>query len=61
MIYVIEGEIEQWVDGEKRILRLGDSAFIAADVVHASFNTVVGLPGCWLSWVRVSDPKATNW
>ena len=39
MIYVIEGEIEQWVDGEKRILRPGDSAFIAADVVHASFNT----------------------
>jgi quercetin dioxygenase-like cupin family protein len=39
VIYVIEGEIEQWVDGEKRILRPGDSAFIAADVVHASFNT----------------------
>lgn len=38
MIYVIEGEIEEWVDGEKRTLRPGDSAFIAADVVHASFN-----------------------
>jgi hypothetical protein len=32
------GEIEEWVDREKRILRPGDSAFIAADVVHASFN-----------------------
>jgi len=38
LIYVIEGEIEQWVDREKRNLRPGDSAFIGADVVHASFN-----------------------
>ena len=38
VIYVIEGEIEQWVDQEKRILRPGDSAFIGPDVVHASFN-----------------------
>ena len=38
VIYVIEGEIEQWVDQEKRMLRSGDSAFIGADVVHASFN-----------------------
>jgi quercetin dioxygenase-like cupin family protein len=38
LIYVIEGEIEQWVGQEKRVLRPGDSAFIGADVVHASFN-----------------------
>src|SRR5438105_2598022 len=38
VIYVLEGEIEQWIDREKRILRPGDSAFIGADVVHASFN-----------------------
>jgi quercetin dioxygenase-like cupin family protein len=38
VIYVLEGEIEQWVDREKRILRPGDSAFISAGVVHASFN-----------------------
>ena len=38
-IYVIDGEIEQWVDQEKRRLRAGDSAFIAKDVVHASFNS----------------------
>ena len=38
VIYVLEGEIEQWVDREKRILRMGDSAFIGAGVVHASFN-----------------------
>lgn len=35
VIYVVEGEIEQWVDREKRLLRAGDSAFIGANVVHA--------------------------
>ena len=39
VIYVIDGEIEQWVDQEKRRLGAGDSAFIAKDVVHASFNS----------------------
>ena len=38
LIYVIEGEIEQWIRQEKRMLLPGDSAFIDADVVHASFN-----------------------
>ncbi len=38
VIYVIEGEIEQWLDQQKRMLRSGDSVFIGADVVHASFN-----------------------
>lgn len=37
-IYVIEGEIEQWVDEEKRMLGPGECAFIPEDVVHASFN-----------------------
>ena len=38
VIYVINGKIEQWVDQEKRILTDGESAFIPADMVHASFN-----------------------
>ena len=38
VIYLLEGEIEQWIDRDKRLLRAGDSAFIGADVVHASFN-----------------------
>lgn len=38
VIYVLEGEIEQWLEQEKRVLRPGDSAFIPADTVHASFN-----------------------
>ena len=38
VIYVLEGEIEQWVGTEKRRLRAGDSAFIGKNEVHASFN-----------------------
>ena len=38
VILVVAGKVEQWVDREKRILAPGDSAFIPADVVHASFN-----------------------
>lgn len=38
VIYVLEGEIEQWLGREKQTLRAGDSASIAADLVHASFN-----------------------
>jgi Cupin domain len=39
VILVVTGEVEQWVDRDKRILRPGDCAFIPAGVVHASFNT----------------------
>ena len=42
VILCIAGEVEQWVDREKRILRPGDSAFIPASVVHASFNVGTG-------------------
>lgn len=38
VIYCISGRVEQWLDREKRMLGPGDSVFIGADVVHASFN-----------------------
>jgi quercetin dioxygenase-like cupin family protein len=37
-IYVLEGEVEQWLERERRALRPGDAVFIGAGVVHASFN-----------------------
>ena len=39
VIYVIDGTVEQWLRDEKRMLSSGDSIFIPADTVHASFNT----------------------
>ena len=38
VIYVVEGEVEQWLEQESQTLRPGDSVFIKADIVHASFN-----------------------
>jgi quercetin dioxygenase-like cupin family protein len=37
-IYVLEGEVEQWVEQEKRLLKPGEVAFIPRGVVHATFN-----------------------
>lgn len=39
VIYVIEGQVEQWLEQNKRVLGPGDSIFIPKAVVHASFNT----------------------
>ncbi len=37
-IYVLEGEVEQWVEQEVRRLKPGEVAHIPAGVVHATFN-----------------------
>jgi quercetin dioxygenase-like cupin family protein len=37
-VYVVEGEIEQWLETERRVLHAGDSAFIRPGLVHASYN-----------------------
>jgi quercetin dioxygenase-like cupin family protein len=42
VLYVLEGEVEQWVEREMKVLRTGDSAFVGRDVVHASFNVANG-------------------
>jgi len=38
VIYVLDGELEQWVEHERRLLRAGDAVVIPAAVVHASYN-----------------------
>ena len=38
VLYVLSGQVEQWVEHEMRVLGPGDSAFVPPDVVHASFN-----------------------
>jgi quercetin dioxygenase-like cupin family protein len=38
VIYCLEGEVEQWVGQQKRVLRPGDAVFIDGGGVHASFN-----------------------
>lgn len=38
IIYVVEGEAEQWVGEQSRRLGAGDVAHIPKDVVHATYN-----------------------
>jgi quercetin dioxygenase-like cupin family protein len=38
ILYVLEGEAEQWVGAENRLLRPGDVAFIPTGLAHATFN-----------------------
>jgi quercetin dioxygenase-like cupin family protein len=38
IIYVLQGELEQWLEQEKRSLNPGDTVFINKNTVHASFN-----------------------
>ncbi|WP_437222157.1 cupin domain-containing protein [Planctomicrobium sp. SH661] len=38
IIYVLDGEVEQWVGQKKRLLKAGESAHIPKGVVHATFN-----------------------
>ena len=42
VIVVVSGQVEQWLDRDKRLLGPGDSVFIPAGVVHASFNAGSG-------------------
>lgn len=39
VLYLLSGEVEQWLETEKKILKPGDAIFVAPGVVHASFNT----------------------
>ena len=38
IIYILKGTAEQWVEGEKQILKPGYSVYINPNVVHATFN-----------------------
>jgi quercetin dioxygenase-like cupin family protein len=38
IIYVLEGQAEQWVESERRMLGVGEIAHIPKNVVHATYN-----------------------
>jgi quercetin dioxygenase-like cupin family protein len=38
VIYILDGEVEQYIGMEKRMLKEGDCVFIGPDVIHATFN-----------------------
>jgi quercetin dioxygenase-like cupin family protein len=55
VLYVIHGEVEQWLERERRILKTGDAIFINKNIVHASFNSS-GKPAQFLA---ILGPAAT--
>ena len=38
ILYVLKGQVEQWVEDDMQLLNTGESVYIMANVVHASFN-----------------------
>lgn len=38
ILYILSGTAEQWVEREKKILGPGDSFYVPAGVVHATYN-----------------------
>jgi quercetin dioxygenase-like cupin family protein len=38
IIYILEGQAEQWVERDRRLLVPGDIAHIPKDLVHATYN-----------------------
>ena len=41
-LYILQGEVEQWIGQESKICRAGDVIFVPPGVVHASFNVGEG-------------------
>lgn len=41
-LYILQGEVEQWIGEERKICRAGDVIFVPPGVVHASFNVGEG-------------------
>ncbi|SDM61040.1 cupin domain-containing protein [Kriegella aquimaris] len=42
ILYILKGRAEQWIEDEMQFLEEGDSVYIDADVVHATFNAGEG-------------------
>ena len=38
ILYILSGAAEQWAEREKKIMRAGDSFYVPAGIIHATFN-----------------------
>lgn len=48
VVHVLSGQVEKWIDRDRRLLGPGDSAFLPAGVVHGIYNTG-DAPACVLA------------
>jgi quercetin dioxygenase-like cupin family protein len=56
ILYILDGEAEQWVEREKRLLRPGEAAHIPTDRVHATYNAGAGP----LRFLAILSPATTT-
>jgi len=56
ILYVLSGEAEQWVEREKRTLREGDSVYLPAGLVHATYN----IGGATLQFLAILSPAQST-
>lgn len=54
ILYIVKGRAEQWIEDEMQYLEVGESVYIDADVVHATFNAGEGE----LEFLAVLSPPA---
>jgi quercetin dioxygenase-like cupin family protein len=38
ILYILNGTAEQWIEGEKRIMKAGDAIYLPTAIVHGTYN-----------------------
>ena len=60
LIYVLEGEVRQWVDQVLHVLQAGDSVFVPHGTVHGSMNASSVDSRILVVRVRPADAKESD-
>ena len=56
ILYILSGTAEQWVEREKKILGPGDTLYVAASIVHGTYNIGEGI----LDFLAVLSPAQSD-
>jgi quercetin dioxygenase-like cupin family protein len=56
ILYILDGEAEQWVESDRKILRAGEIAHVPMNVVHGTYN-VGDRP---LTFLAILSPATTT-
>ena len=56
ILYILSGTAEQWVEGEKKVLKAGDSLYLPAGVIHGTYNIGDGV----LDFLAILSPAKSE-
>jgi quercetin dioxygenase-like cupin family protein len=56
VLYILSGEAEQWIEGERRVMKTGDSLYLPPGIVHGTYNT----SGMTLDFLAVLSPTPSE-